>query len=55
VADAAALQGARCVLVGISPGVVQALVAGGADLDRLITRADLHSALEYAMRETSDV
>jgi rsbT co-antagonist protein RsbR len=55
VADAATLQGARCVLVGISPGVVQALVASGADLDRLITRADLHGAVEYAMRETSDV
>jgi anti-anti-sigma factor len=51
-ADAAALLGARCVLVGISPEVAQALVAGGADLDRLATRAELRGAVEYAMRAT---
>jgi rsbT co-antagonist protein RsbR len=51
-ADAAGLLGARCVLVGISSEVAQALVAGGADLDRLITYADLRGAVEYAMRET---
>jgi anti-anti-sigma factor len=51
-ADAAALLGARCILVGISPEVAQALVVGGADLDRFITRADLRGAVEYAMRAT---
>jgi anti-anti-sigma factor len=48
---AAGLLGAQCVLVGISPEVAQALVASGANLDRLITRADLRSAVEYAMRK----
>jgi rsbT co-antagonist protein RsbR len=54
-ADAAALQGARCVLVGISPEAIQAMVTDGVDLDRLITSADLRSAVEYAMRETNNV
>ena len=47
---AASLLGAQCVLVGISPEVAQALVASGANLDRLVTRADLRSGVEYAMR-----
>ena len=47
---AASLLGAQCVLVGISPEVAQALVAIGANLDRLITRADVRSGVEYAMR-----
>jgi anti-anti-sigma factor len=51
-ADAAALLGTRCVLVGISPDVAQALGAGGANLDRLIIYPDLRGAVEYAMRET---
>jgi rsbT co-antagonist protein RsbR len=50
---AAGLLGVRCVLVGISPEVAQALVASGANLDRLITRADLRSAVEYAIRKLS--
>jgi anti-anti-sigma regulatory factor/HAMP domain-containing protein len=52
IADAATLLGARCVLVGISPEITQGLVASGANLDHLITYADLRSAVEYAMRET---
>jgi rsbT co-antagonist protein RsbR len=44
------LMGARCILVGISPEVAQALVASGADLADLTTRADLRSAVEYASR-----
>jgi anti-anti-sigma factor len=48
---AAGLLGAQCVLVGISPEVAQALVASGANLEKLITRADLRSAVEYAMRK----
>jgi anti-anti-sigma factor len=47
---AAGLLGAQCVLVGISPEVAQALVASGANLEGLVTRADLRSAVEYAMR-----
>ena len=47
---AARLMGARCILVGIGPEVAQALVASGANLASLITRADLRSAVEYAAR-----
>lgn len=50
-AAAAELLGARCVLTGISPEVAQALVASGADLGRLVTRADMRGGVEYAMRE----
>jgi anti-anti-sigma regulatory factor/methyl-accepting chemotaxis protein len=48
--SAARLMGARCILVGIGPEVAQALVANGADLASLTTRADLRSAVEYAAR-----
>ena len=48
---ATSLLGAQCVLVGISPEVAQALVASSANLNRLITRANLRSAVEYAMRK----
>jgi anti-anti-sigma regulatory factor/HAMP domain-containing protein len=48
--SAARLMGARCILVGIGPEVAQALVASGADLANLATRADLRSAVEYAAR-----
>jgi rsbT co-antagonist protein RsbR len=47
---AARLMGARCILVGIGPEVAQALVASGANLASLTTRADLRSAVEYAAR-----
>ncbi|MEN9935507.1 MAG: hypothetical protein RLZZ387_2086 [Chloroflexota bacterium] len=49
-AAAAELLGARCVLVGISPEVAQALVMSGADLGRLTTYADLRQGVEHAMR-----
>jgi rsbT co-antagonist protein RsbR len=52
-ATATALLGAQCMLVGISPEVAQALVASGASLDGLVTRADLRSAVEYAMHLNS--
>jgi rsbT co-antagonist protein RsbR len=48
--SSARLMGARCILVGISPEVAQALVASGANLTDLTTRADLRSAVEYAGR-----
>jgi rsbT co-antagonist protein RsbR len=48
--SAARLMGARCILVGIGPEVAQALVASGANLANLTTRADLRSAVEYAVR-----
>jgi len=48
----ARLLGARCFLVGIRPEVAEALVASGADLTDLTTRADLRSAVEYALRTT---
>ena len=48
---AAQLMGARCVLVGIGPEVAQAIVANGADLTGLTTRADLRSAVEHAARD----
>jgi rsbT co-antagonist protein RsbR len=48
-ATAGELLGARCVLVGVSPEVAQALVMSGADLGRLVTRADLRAGVEYAM------
>jgi rsbT co-antagonist protein RsbR len=47
---AARLMGARCILVGIGPEVAQAIVASGADLSDLMTKADLRSAVEYAVR-----
>ncbi|HWQ11508.1 MAG TPA: STAS domain-containing protein [Roseiflexaceae bacterium] len=49
-AAAVELLGARCLLVGISPEVAQALVMSGADLSRLRTYADLRAGVEYAMR-----
>jgi rsbT co-antagonist protein RsbR len=49
--SAARLMGARCILVGIGPEVAQALVASGANLASLTTRADLRSAVEYAARD----
>jgi anti-anti-sigma factor len=52
VAAAVELLGARCLLVGISPEVAQALVMSGADLSRLKTYADLRAGVEYAMRAT---
>lgn len=48
--SAARLMGARCILVGIGPEVAQALVASGANMANLTTRADLRSAVEYAAR-----
>jgi rsbT co-antagonist protein RsbR len=42
-------MGARCILVGISPEVAQALVSSGVDVSSLTTRADLRGAVEFAI------
>jgi rsbT co-antagonist protein RsbR len=49
-AASARLLGAQCIRVGIGPEVAQAIVASGADLTELATRADLRDAVEYAMQ-----
>lgn len=48
--QAAELLGARCILVGISPEMAQTLVSSSFDLQALNTRADLQSAIQYALR-----
>lgn len=48
--QSARLLGARCILVGISPEVAQAIVTSGTELTALTTRTDLRSAVEYASR-----
>ncbi len=50
-ARAAHLLGATPVLVGITPPVAETIVALGVDLSDLVTRADLRSGLEYALRQ----
>lgn len=49
-AQAARLLGAEPVLVGISPPVAETIVSLGVDLSALVTRADLQSGVEYALR-----
>ncbi len=46
---AAALLGARCVVVGISSEVAQSLVNLGVDLSGVITRSNLQAGVRYAM------
>lgn len=48
-ARAAALLGAQCVLVGVSPAVAQTMVQLGVDLGDLVTRRDLQSGISYAL------
>ena len=50
-AQAARLLGAEPVLVGISPPVAETIVSLGVDLSALVTRADLQSGVEYALRQ----
>lgn len=50
-ARAAQLLGAVPVLVGITPPVAETIVALGVDLSGLVTKADLRSGLEYAMKQ----
>lgn len=49
VARGVELLGARAVLVGVSPAVAQAMVAGQVAFGRLTTLADLASGLEHAL------
>ncbi|MBN1937790.1 MAG: GAF domain-containing protein [Anaerolineae bacterium] len=48
--NAAALLGAKTVLVGIMPSVAQTLVELGVDLSSIITRNNLQGGVEYALR-----
>ncbi len=49
VTRAAALLGAECVLVGISPDVAQTIVSLGVDLSGITTKADLQAGIEHAL------
>jgi anti-anti-sigma regulatory factor len=46
---AAALLGAKCVVVGISSEVAQSLVSLGVDLSEVVTRSNLQAGIQYAM------
>jgi rsbT co-antagonist protein RsbR len=48
-AQAVSLIGARVVLTGIGPEIAQSLVQLGADMSRIVTRADLQSGIAYAL------
>jgi anti-anti-sigma factor len=48
--DAAQLLGAQTVVVGIRPELAQTIVGLGVDLSQVVTRADLQSAVSYAMQ-----
>ena len=52
VTRAAALLGAECVLVGISPDVAQTIVSLGVELSGIATRADLQAGIEHALEMT---
>ena len=47
---AAALLGAKCVVVGISSEVAQSLINLGVDLSRVVTRSNLQAGVRYAMQ-----
>ncbi len=49
VTRAAALLGARCIVVGITPEVAQTIVQLGIDLGNLITRSNLQSGIAYGL------
>jgi len=46
----AQLLGAQTVVVGVRPELAQTIVGLGVDLSHVITRADLQSAVSYAMQ-----
>jgi anti-anti-sigma regulatory factor len=47
------LLGARGIVVGIQPGVAQAIVSIGADLSRIATLGSVRDALLRCMGQTS--
>jgi anti-anti-sigma regulatory factor/nitrogen fixation/metabolism regulation signal transduction histidine kinase len=47
--DAVRLLGGHCLIVGIKPEIAEAFVVNGLDLQNLVTRIDLHSAVAYAI------
>ncbi len=49
-AQSVRLLGAEAVLVGITPQVAETIVSLGVDLAGLVTRADLQSGVEYALK-----
>ncbi len=53
--DAAAMLGARCVLVGVRPEIAEAIVAQGLDLDHISTAATLQDAVKRALTRTAKV
>jgi anti-anti-sigma regulatory factor/HAMP domain-containing protein len=48
--EGAELLGAQTILVGIRPELAQTIVSLGANLAHVVTRADLQSAVSYAMQ-----
>ena len=50
VASAIRLLGAETVLVGLRPELAQTIIGLGLDLTSLVTRADLQSAVSYALQ-----
>jgi rsbT co-antagonist protein RsbR len=50
-ASAIRLLGAQTVLVGLRPELAQTIVGLGLDLTSLVTRADLQSAVSYALQQ----
>jgi anti-anti-sigma regulatory factor/HAMP domain-containing protein len=52
-AAAARLLGTETMVVGIAPEVAQTLVSMNADLSQILVRADLRSAVEYAVRRNT--
>ncbi len=51
-AAATRLMGATCIISGIRPQIAQTIVHLGVDLPQVVTKADLQSALAYALRAT---
>jgi anti-anti-sigma factor len=48
--DGTQLLGAQTVVVGVRPEIAQTIVGLGVDLGRVVTRADLQSAVSYALQ-----
>ena len=47
-------MGAECVLVGLKPGVVSALIQAGAEVDGLLAAPDLDSAYALLAPQTAE-